>query len=185
MKANERRLIAILVALAAVCGGAIISQSLLRKQHDLDRRAVALDLKQMEAKAMLAEAELWKARFDWLKANQPVMVSESQATQELLDEMQAAATQHNLVVQKTQLHEATRQSFYNEVGVTLVMLGDLPDFFRWMHGMLSPESFRMVSLLKIVPDAQDKTKILFTVRMSRRHSPVLTAVQEEPKGGGS
>ncbi len=185
MKASERRLIAILAALAAVCGGAILSQSLLRKQHDLDRRAQGLELKQMEAKAMLAEAELWKARFEWLKTNQPPMTSESQATQALLDEMQAAAAEHNLVVQKTLLHEATRQSFYNEVGVTLVMLGDLPDFFRWMHGMLSPESFRMVSLLKIVPDAQDKAKIVFTVRVNRRHSPVLTAVQEEGKAGGS
>lgn len=185
MKASERRLLVILGVLAAICGGVILSQSLLRKQHELDRRAQALQLKQMEASAMLAEADLWKARFAWLKANQPAMSSESQASQALLDQMQAAASAHHLVVQKTTLHEAVRQASYNEVGVTLVMLGDLPDFFRWMHSMLSPESFRMVSFLKIVPDTQEKAKIVFTVRINRRHSPVLTAVEEEKKEGGS
>lgn len=184
MKASEKRLIAILAVLAAVCGGVILSQSLLRKQRELDRRAEALELKQMEATAMLAEGDLWKARYDWLKATQPPMTSGSQATQDLLQEMLASAAQHNLVVQKQQLLETTRQLYYHEVGVTLTMLGDLPDFFRWLHGMLSPESFRMVSLLKIVPDAQDKSKVVFTVRLNRRYAPALTAHDEGPKEGG-
>ncbi len=187
MKASERRLIAILALLAAVCGGAILSQSLLRKQRELERRGQTLELRQMEASAMLAEADLWKARLEWLRSNQPAMSSESQATQALLDEMQAAAAKHNLVVQKKTLHEATHQPFYNEVGVTLVMQGELPDFFRWLHGMLSPDSFRMVSSLKITPDAQDKAKIIYTVRLNRRHSTALTAVDESParEGGGA
>lgn len=186
MKASERRLIAILALLAAVCGGAILSQSLLRKQRELERRTQALELKQMEATAMLSESDLWMARHDWLRSNQPAMSSDSQATQELIEEMQNAAAKHNLVVQKKLLHEAVHQPFYNEVGVTLTMEGDLPDFFRWLHGMLSPESFRMVSLLKIAPDAQDKAKIIFTVRLNRRHSTELTAVEESPpKEGGA
>lgn len=185
MKASEQRLVAILAVLAAVCGGAILSQSLLRKQKELDRRAQALELKQAEAAAMLAEGALWKDRYDWLKATQPPMTSGSQATQDLLQEMLATAASHNLVVQKQQLLETTRQAYYHEVGVTLTLLGDLPDFFRWLHGMLSPESFRMVSLLKIVPDTQDKSKIVFTVRLNRRYAPALTAVEEEKKEGGS
>lgn len=175
MKPSEVRLLSLLGALAALCGGAIMSQSLLNKQRDLSRRAQALELKQMEANGVLAEAELWKARYEWLLAHQPAMTSGSQASQELLDELQEAASQHNLVVQKKQLHEATRHTYYHEVGVTLTLQGDIPDFFRWLHSMLSPESFRMVSLLKIVPDTQDKSKIVFTVRMNRRHAPELAA----------
>lgn len=186
MKASERRLIAILAVLAAVCGGAILSQSLLRKQRELERRSQALELQQMEATAMLAEADLWKARLEWMRSNQPPQTSDNQAQQALLDEMLAAAAKHNLVVQKKTLHEASHQAFYNEVGVTFVMDGDLPDFFRWLHGMLSPDSFRMVSLLKIAPDAQDKAKINFTVRFNRRHSTAVTAVEESPpKEGGA
>lgn len=185
MKPSEQRLIAILVLVAAVCGGVLLSQMLLVRQRALDGRAQALELKQMEASAMLAEADLWNARYGWLKANQPPMTSGSQATQDLLQEMLAAAGANNLVVQKQQLLETSRQVYYHEVGVTLTLLGDLPDFFRWLHGMLSPESFRMVSLLKIVPDAQDKTKIVFTVRLNRRYAPALTAADDGRKEAGS
>lgn len=183
MKASERRLIAILIVLAAVCGGAILSQSLLRRQRDLDNRQHALDLQQMEASAMLAEASLWKARLDWLKTNQPSMTSENQASQALLDEMLATAAAHQLTVQKKQLHEATPASSYHEIGVTLTVLGDLPDVFRWMHEVLSPESFRLASQFKILPDATDKTKVLVTARINRRYTPVIAAADTSTEGG--
>ncbi len=184
MKASERRLLMILGVLAALAGGAILTQRLLGRQHAIERREQTLELKQMEAQAMLAEAGLWKQRLDWLQANQPTLTSESQASEKLLEEMLAAAARHNLVVQKKQLHESSRQAFFHEVGVTLTVLGDLPDVFRWMHGLLTPESFQLVSQLKIVPDAKDKTKVIATVRINRRHAPAITAV-ETPKDGGA
>lgn len=182
MKASERRLLLILGVLAAVCGGAIFSQRLLLMQHDIERREQTLELKRMEAGALLAEGALWRQRLDWLHANQPAMTSENQASEELLEEMLAAAAKHNLMVQKKQLHETSHQPYFHEVGVTLTILGDLPDFFRWMHGLLTPESFRLVSQLKIVPDAKDRTKIIATVRIDRRHAPAVTAA-ETPKEG--
>ncbi|MFO1485281.1 MAG: hypothetical protein U1F71_18110 [Verrucomicrobiaceae bacterium] len=182
MKASERRLIAILGVLAAVCGGAIMTQMLLRRQGALDRRAETLELQQREATAMLAEAGLWNARLAWLKAHQPAMSSENQASQSLLDELLASASENHLTVQKKQLHEAVHEVYYHEVGVTLTVLGELPDVFRWLHGQLSPESFRLVSQLKITPDTQDKSKVVATVRVNRRHAPVVTAT-EAPQTG--
>lgn len=181
MKPSERRLIAILCVLAAISGGAIMSQMLLRKQSSLGRRQQTLELKRIEAEAMLSEAALWKARLDWLKANQPSMSSENQASQELLDEVLAAAAKQKLTVQKKQLHEATQTSFFREVGVTLTLSGDLPDVFRWLHGLLAPESFRMVSYLKILPDAQEASKVTVIARVNRRHAPALTTVESPTK----
>jgi len=185
MKASERRLLMILGVLAALSGGAILAQRLLGRQHAIERREQTLELKQMEARAMLAGAGLWKQRLDWLHAHQPAMTSENQASEKLLEEMLAAAARHNLVVQKKQLHESSRQTFFHEVGVTLTILGDLPDVFRWMHGLLTPESFQLVSQLKIVPDAKDKTKVIATVRINRRHAPAITAVETPKEGAGS
>lgn len=184
MKARERQLIMILAVLAAVCGGAILAQRLLGWQHAMERREQMLKLEQMEAQAMLAETDLWQQRLDWLQANQPTMTSENQASQNLLEEILAAAASHNLVVQKKQLHESSKQEFFHEVGATLTALGDLPDVFRWMHGLLTPESFQILSHLKIVPDAKDKTKVVVTARINRRHAPTITAAetpQEEAK----
>ena len=185
MKPGERRLIAILCVLAAISGGAIMSQMLLRKQSSLGRKQQTLELKRMEAEAMLGEASLWKARLDWLKANRPSMTSENQASQELLDEVLAAAARQNLTVQKKQLHEATQTSFFHEVGVTLTLTGELPDVFRWLHGLLAPESFRMVSYLKILPDAQDASKVTVIARINRRHAPAITAVETKQEETGS
>ncbi len=185
MKASERRLIAILAVLAAICGGAIMAQKLLNRQHSLDRQQQTLDLQQMEATAMLAESDLWKARLDWLKANQPSMTSETVATEKLLDEMLDSAAKNKLTVQKRQLHESNKQPFYSEVGVTLTVMGDLPDVFRWLHSLLSPESFRLVSQLKIAPDAKDNSKVDVTVRINRRHAPVITSTAVTKEGAGS
>lgn len=185
MNPRERRLIFFLLVLAALCVGAIASQTLLKKQRTLTRREDSLALKQQESAAMLSATELWKSRLQWLKANQPPVSSENQASQELLDELLASASKNRLNVQKKQLHETAQTSFYREIGVTLTLSGDLPDVFRWLHGLLSPESFRMVALLKIVPDPQDASKVSVTSRVNRRHAPVLSASADvTPEGGG-
>jgi len=99
----------------------------------------------------------------------------------LLDEVLEAAAKQSLTVQKKQLHEASQTSFFHEVGVTLTLTGDLPDVFRWLHGLLAPESFRMVSFLKILPDTQDASKVSVIARVNRRHAPAITAAESTTK----
>jgi len=181
MKASERRLILILGVLALLCLTALIVRSLLILQRSTARRVQSLELRQIESRAMLAEAGLWKARLEWLKEHQPPMASENQASEELLEAVLSLANKHHLTVQKKQLHEVSGLSFYREVGVTLTMLGDLPDVFRWMHALLTPESFRLVSQLKILPDAKDPSKVLVIVRIDRRHAPA-GGTNDNPKG---
>ncbi len=185
MNTRERKLISFLGVLAAVFGAIFIAQALLRKQSAFDRRQQTLEFKRMEAVAMLGEAELWKARLAWLQTNQPAITSENQASQELLDELLLAAAAQRLTVQKKQLHEATQTSFYQEVGVTLTLTGDLPDVFRWLHGLLSPESFHMASFLKIMPDAQDAQKVSVTARINRLHAPAVTTLKQPAEEAGS
>ena len=176
MKASERRLLLILGLLALLCGTAVLVQRLLVLQRSTARRVQSLELRQTESRAMLAEAGLWKARLEWLKQHQPPMVSENQASEELLEAMLSLANKYHLAVQKKQLHEVSGLSFYRQVGVTLTVQGDLPDVFRWMHALLTPESFRLVSQLKILPDAKDPSKVVVIVRIDRRHAPAASAI---------
>lgn len=173
MKASERRLIMILVVLAAVCIGAVLTQRLLRLQHGLERREQTLELRQMEAQALLAETDLWQQRLDWLQVSQPGMTSENEASQELLEGLLTSAAAQGLVVQKKQLHESVSTKFYREVGVTLTVKGQLPAVFRWMHQLLSPESFCVVTALKVVPDSADPASVVATIHFSRLHAPAL------------
>jgi Tfp pilus assembly protein PilO len=173
MKASERRLIMILVVLAAVCGGVVLSQRLLRMQHGIERREQTLKLRLMEAQALLAETDLWQQRLDWLQASQPPMTSENEASQDLLEGLLSSAAAQGLVVQKKQLHEPVSEKFYCEVGVTLTVKGALPAVFSWMHQILSPESFCVVTELKVVPDSADPASVAATLHFSRLHAPAL------------
>ncbi len=177
MKASERRLIMILAVLAAVCGGAVLSQRLLRLQHGIERREQTLELRQMEAQALLAETDLWQQRLDWLQTSQPPMTGENEASQELLEGLLTSASAHGLVVQKKQLHEPVSSKFYREVGVTLTVKGALPSVFRWMHQILSPESFCVVTELKVVPDGTDPASVVAIIHFSRLHAPVITGAE--------
>ncbi len=179
MKASERRLLTILTVLAVVCGGAILSQRLLRLQHAVERREQTLELKQMEARAMLAEAGLWQQRLTWLHAEQPGMTSENQASEELLEALLASAASHSLLVQKKQLHEPVSNAFHREVGVTLTVKGALPSVFRWMHAVLSPESFCAVPQMKVVLDDTDPSNVIATIHFSRLHAPAAVTARPE------
>lgn len=181
MKASEKRLISILLVLAVICGGAIISQRLLKRQRGIERREQALELRQMESGAILAEAELWKERLGWLEGTQPQMTSENEASKELLESLLASASTLGLTVQKKQLHEPLAQPYYREVGVTLTLKGTLPAIFRWMHQALSPEAFCTVTGLKVVPDNEDTSNVIATVRFSRLYLPEMAEAEPPAK----
>ncbi|WP_395749808.1 hypothetical protein [Prosthecobacter sp.] len=175
MKASERRLLTILVVLALVAGSAILCQFLLGKQRLIERREETLSLRQVEADAMLADKDLWHARQTWLQSAQPSMTSESQASNELLDTLVAAAAKNDLVVQKRALQEPVTRPFYREVGVSLTLKGQFPAMFRWLHEMLDPAEFRAISFLKIIPDEADKSAVVCTVHFSRFYAPATAA----------
>lgn len=181
MKASEKRLITILVALAAICGGVVLSKQLLRMQHAVERREQTLELRQMEARALLAETDLWRQRLEWLQAAQPPMTNENEASQELLEGLLTSAAAQGLVVQKKQLHEPVSEKFYHEVGVTLTVKGGLPAVFRWMHRILTPESFCVVNELKIAPDSADPSSVTAVIHFSRLHAPVLAGAGESSR----
>lgn len=180
MKASERKLLLVLGVLTAVCAGAILSQRLLMKQQSIERREHTFELKRMESEAMMAEAGLWEQRLEWLRARQPVMASVNQASEKLLETLVSSASSHGLLVQKKQLHEPVTAAFYRETGVTLTLKGQLASVFRWMHGLLAPEFFRVVSQLKITPDAANPAEVIAVVHFSQLHATDVAG--ESPPG---
>ncbi|MFZ2276552.1 MAG: GspMb/PilO family protein [Prosthecobacter sp.] len=184
MKASELRLLMILGVLAALCGGALLSQRLLRKQHAIERREQALELRQMEMQSMLTEVEMWRQRLNWLQTTQPAMTSENQASEQLLETLLATAAANGLTVQKKQLHEPVTAAFYREVGVTLTIRGPLPSVFRWMHGLLAPASFRVIPQVKITPDAANPADVVAILHISQLLAPAV-AQEPTPEGAGS
>ena len=125
----------------------------------------------------MAEADLWKQRLAWLQTTQPPMKSENEASKELLEGLLSSAAAKGLTVQKQQLHELVSAEFYREVGVTLTVKGALPAVFRWMHQVLSPESFYMVAKIKVVPDSADPASVTAMIDFSRLYGPDLASAE--------
>ena len=103
MKRSEVSLLAVVVALAALFGGVLGFQKLKGWQHRIERREQELELSQMEANALLAEADMWRARGEWLSQSVPAVASDLDANQGMLDTLTRTATAAGLKITNTQI----------------------------------------------------------------------------------
>jgi hypothetical protein len=174
MQRNERRLLIAAAAIASVFAVMLTAQKLIHWQKNLDRREREIELLQMEAEALLADAPEWEARARWLTQTQPVASDELEANKEL-DHIVALAKREGLVVQSQQLQEPMKTDFFLQIGVNLTVKGRVPAVFRWMHTLLAPTEFRFVPALKINPDKDDPAQVVAQVQFWRRYSPSLAA----------
>jgi hypothetical protein len=172
MKANERRLLIVFLVLAALMGGAILSQRLLEWDHRLDRTARDLELARMESDVLIGQAPYWRASSEWIQRTQPVAASGYDAGNNMLETLRHAATGAGFDIQKTQMEPVVETGYYRQYGVTLTVKGDLPKILEWIHATLVPSDFYVVPRLKIMPDKAEKSQdVIATVTFLRRYTP--------------
>ncbi|RBP43958.1 hypothetical protein DES53_105357 [Roseimicrobium gellanilyticum] len=171
MKASERRLLIVFLVLAAIMGGAVLSQRLLKWDHQLDRMARDLELAKMESDVLIAQAPYWKASNEWIRQAQPVAASGFDADKFLYDNMEHAARGAGFDIQKTQMEVAAQTPYYRQHGVTLTVKGELKPILEWIHATLVPKEFYLVPRLKITPDKGESQDVIATVTFLRRYSP--------------
>ena len=174
MKDNERRLLILSLGLMAVIGGIILTQKLRSWQRALGTQRSAVAAERVDSDALLEEAPLWKERGEWLGAHQPVMSDPQVADTELLESLLVKAQAAGVSVVNKQFQEQVKNEFYQQVGVTLTVKGDLSNIFRWIHSAQSPSDFRVVPYLKITPDKDDAAKVVCAVQFWRWYQPTAT-----------
>lgn len=178
MSSSERRLLGVFLGLIALLGGALTMQQFRSWQSRIDRKERNLELGQMEAKSLLAEAEHWKACSEWLAQTQPAAQSDLEAEQGLLDTLRQSAIAAGLETKQTKLEPKQITGYYRQFGVTLTVRGEVPVLFRWLHDMLQPSAFYVVPSLSIAPDKDEPTKVTATVQIWRWYLPELAALPE-------
>lgn len=182
MKASERRLLMIFLAVIAAFGGLLLSERLQAWDHRLDLREREAALLQTEASMLLAEEPQWLAKGAWLTATQPVAQSELEANENLLGSLLGAATSGGLQISKTQLEPVQNTSFYQQFGITLNAKGEVPALMRWIHTTLQPDAFYVMPLLRITPDKDDPPKVTAQVRFWRWYGPERTETPKPDQG---
>ena len=175
MSENERRLLTIFLVLIALLGGALGVRQFRNWQHRIDQREHDVELSQIEATALLAEAERWQACAEWLAQVQPEAKSDLEAEQGLLDALRSSASSAGLETKQTKPEPKQTTPFYRQFSVTLTLKGEVESLFRWLHELQQPTSFYVVPNLTISPDKEDPTKVTATVQIMRWYTPELAA----------
>lgn len=180
MKENERRLLVIFVVLAAVMGGAILTQRFLQWSQRLDRMERDLELAKMESDVLIAQAPLWKQRSEWIQQMQPVAADSYDAGKGLLA-LKEAADRGGIEVLKTQIEPDVQTAYYQQYGVTLTVKGELPKILGWIYSTLDPSAFIVVPRLRISPEKDDKSQdVVATVTFQRRFNPQFAGTGVAP-----
>jgi hypothetical protein len=178
MKASERRLVGVFLALGGILGGVFTVQHIRGWQHRIERREREVELAQVESRTLMGEAPQWMAREGWLVQVQPAAESELQANEGLLEHLRSSATAAGLEISKTQIEATHQTEYYRQFGVSLLLKGDLPPLMRWVHGLLGPQSFYVVPQLRISPDKEDPEKVTAQVRVWRWYRADLKLATE-------
>ncbi|MBL9132360.1 MAG: hypothetical protein JNG86_14240 [Verrucomicrobiaceae bacterium] len=170
MKASEQRLLMVLIAMVAIFATGFMSMRMLAWQRTLDKKALSVQQRKADTETLLAEAGLWSERLAWLRTAQPQMVNINKASSELDKALLDSAKKHSVTIENGQFQEPVETAHFHQVGKTLLVKTEIKPLFQWLHEMLSPESFHMVSHLTITPLPEDPKKVTATIHISRLYS---------------
>lgn len=172
MSANERRLLSVFVLLLLVFASIFGIKQLGKWSARLGQQEHAIELRKIEADALLAQADYWKQSEAWLKEQQPSFESESETTQELLDFAVKEAAQAGVTITNKQYQKTESTAWYSQFGVTLTVKGKLPEVFRWVNSLQNqPSAFRVIPFLKVTPDKDDAEAVLCSLQCWRWYQP--------------
>jgi hypothetical protein len=170
MKASEQRLVMILLLLVAVFGSGFMSMRMVNWQRALEKKERSLAMRKQETQQLLAESTVWEAKLAWLRTAQPVMSSVNKANSELVKTLAEQAKKHDVTIENNQVQEPVETPHFHQVGETLLVKAEVKALFQWLHELLAPESFYLVSHLTITPLPEEPKKITAQVHVTRLYS---------------
>lgn len=175
MKASERLLLSAFLTLLLV-GGAVILWDLYRDRKALlidDRERMELEL--VEIEALMEDKATWTARAEMLAQTQPAFTSRADADNAIFADAQSGDAA-NVATSEIKLIEPVITPHYVQSGVTMRATGTVEDVFRWLHGLQTPETFRVVRSFKATPHPEENEQIECEIELLRWYAPSDVAV---------
>ncbi len=173
MKPSEKRLLFALLGMLVLGGIVIGSDSYFDQRNLLLSKRAALEDEWVVIETLFEEKDLWEARAEWLRNNQPPFTSGETIDQEIYQEALAEKVSGVTTSKLSLLPTLTTPEFI-QAGVSLTASGELPDVFRWIYELNRPEGFRVIRNLKVQPDKESPEKILATFDFLRWYAPPQT-----------
>jgi len=154
---REKRLLALCFSVLALMATMILLNSFLQQRSSALATLARLESEANQNQTWLSDREYWEKHSGWLEANMPTTDSLGRAQGQLLEEIQNAALDLELRVERQTLLEPVSQPSYREVSVNIRLRGDQEVMLRWLATFQSPELFQHIKELEFEIDTRSRT----------------------------
>jgi hypothetical protein len=154
---REKRLLALCFSVLALMATMILLNGFLQRRSAALATLARLESEANQNQTWLSDREYWEKHSHWLEANMPTTDSLGRAQGQLLEEIQNAALDLELRVERQTLLEPVSQASYREVSVNVRLKGDQEVMLRWLTTFQSPELFQHIKRLEFEIDTRSRT----------------------------
>jgi hypothetical protein len=154
---REKRLLALCFSVLALMATMILLNGFLQRRSAALATLARLESEANQNQTWLSDREYWEKHSRWLEANMPTTDSLGRAQGQLLEEIQNAALDLELQVERQTLLEPVSQASYREVSVNVRLKGDQEVMLRWLTTFQSPELFQHIKQLEFEIDTRSRT----------------------------
>lgn len=153
---REKRLLLLCFGVLGLMATMILANAFQQKRAALLSSIASLETEIRDNESWLADREYWQKHAEWLAANMPATESLGRAQGQLLEEIQNAALDMQVQVERQTLLEPINQTNYREVAVNVRLLGDQETLLKWLATLQSPEKFQVVKELEFEIDTRSR-----------------------------
>jgi hypothetical protein len=179
MTAMEQRLVLVLGVCAGLWVLLVIYRTYDTSVQEAQKRLANAREQRAEMRRWLGEEEIWSQRGAWLKEHQPQAQSVSQASAELVAELQNTAREAGITLQEQELSEGVQSPASVEVGARVRGTGTLQAICQWMTTLQQPGKFRLVNNFVLKSDPEPG-KIQLQMRVIQRFAPAAAPQNTVP-----
>lgn len=154
LSTREKRLLVLCFSVLALMASMILANAFFQRRSTALTTLARLETELRENQAWLSDQEYWDQHSLWLEQNMPTTDSLGRAQGQLLEEIQNAALDLQLRVERQTLLEPVSQPSYREVSVNVRIKGDQDVMLRWLSTFQSPELFQHIKELEFEIDTR-------------------------------
>lgn len=157
LSTREKRLLVLCFGVLALMATMILANAFIQRRGAALSTLARLESELRDNQTWLSDQAYWEKHSAWLSENMPSTESLGRAQGQLLEEIQNAALDLQLEVERQTLLEPVSQPSYREVSVNVRLEGDQDVILRWLATLQSPEKFQHIKQLEFELDTRART----------------------------
>jgi hypothetical protein len=123
-----------------------------------------------EQSIYIKEKDLWAARDQWLKQNQPTLKSAVEAST-LLDQVKEIAGKHNVLIERPAIGAGDATADHQSVFASFETKSPWPPLVHFLYDVQKPESFVVFESVQLQIDNADPTMMRGRFKIARWFAP--------------